>query len=126
MANKDGTKSGGRAKGVRNKDSPPVEEKAKELGIDPWETLLLFVKGDYKALGYSTEKYVSGYSQSGDEIFSFVIEPSVRMKAASEAMNYIAPKKKSVEHTGIGSEALVNSFSQMVASLAKEMQPEKK
>lgn len=88
-------KGGGRQKGTPNKSKLPLLEKAKALGIDPFEVLLLFAKGDWKGLGYSNE-FIVNISKFGETI-RHTIEPSIRAKAASEAAGYMYPKLKSIE-----------------------------
>jgi hypothetical protein len=91
-----GIKTGGRQKGAVNKDSLPLEQKARELGIDPFEVLLRFAAGDWKGLGYQSEVQVTSQGDRG-ETFKMTIDPAVRSKAAAEACNYLYPKKKAVE-----------------------------
>lgn len=91
-------KFGGRKKGTRNKNNAPLFEKAKELKIDPFEVLLHFAKGDWKALGYESET-ITVYSKDvvNEE---YTIQPIVRQRAAAEACQYLYPKLKAIEHTG--------------------------
>lgn len=95
---------GGRQKGTPNKKVSPLRGKALELGIDPFEVLLLFAKGDWKALGYPSEfdKKVS----QGKEYQERVIDPSDRVNAAKEACKYIHPQLKAVEHSGPDGQAI--------------------
>lgn len=88
-------KGGGRQKGTSNKSKLPLLEKAQALGVDPFEVLLLFSKGDWKALGYSSELIIS--TNKMGETVKYTIEPAVRMKAASEAAGYMYPKRKAIE-----------------------------
>jgi hypothetical protein len=98
--NNDGRgRMGGRKKGTPNKDKIELLAKAQELGVDPFEVLLLFAKGDWKALGYDSEKYVASESDHGS-IYKWTIEPSVRAKCASEACQYLYAKRKAIEHSG--------------------------
>ncbi len=92
-------KSGGRKKGVKNKESVPLEEKSKELGINPFEILLLFAQGDWQKLGYESQKIIK-FGANGVENEEYIIPPSVRAKAASEACQYLYPKLKAIEHSG--------------------------
>lgn len=85
MANRDGTKSGGRRKGTPNKNTCPAQERAEQLGVDPIEILLLVVKGDWAALGYKNP---------------LTITLDQRINAAKEVAQYIVPKKRSVELSG--------------------------
>ena len=59
-----------------------MHDKAVELGVDPFEVLLLFAKGDTKALN---EPY---------------IDPALRLRAACEAAEYLYPKRRSIELSG--------------------------
>ena len=85
------TPGSGRKKGSGNKKSLLVAEKAMELGVDPFEILLKFASADWKALGYKEEYQVT---KDGARL---TISPEVRLKAASEACQYILPKKKAME-----------------------------
>ena len=89
----------GRPKGSFSKERYLFQEKAAELGIDLFETLLRFAKGDWKALGYEAESAPSSIGQFGT-VYKYTIDPAVRLKAITEAMNYIAPKLRSIEVTG--------------------------
>lgn len=94
--NKGHKKLGGRKKGVKNRNSIPLEEKARELHVDPFEILLLFAKGDWKSLGYSSGTE-SRFSPSGDEYEVDIITAELRLKAAAEASQYLYPKLKAIE-----------------------------
>lgn len=85
----------GRKKGTPNKDKAPVKEMASRLGVDPLEILLLYAKGDWKALGYESEKitvYSRDYSNE-----KYVIDPAVRMSAAADACRYMYPQLKQID-----------------------------
>lgn len=87
----------GRKKGQKNKDSIPLEEKCKELGVDPFEILLHFASGNWKKLGYKSEtKTIFGNNFSNEE---YNIEPSIRSKAAAEACQYVYSKRKAIDVT---------------------------
>lgn len=88
----------GRKKGTPNKNAVPLKEKAEALGVDPFEILLLFAKGDWKELGYPAAMVVK-YSQHCQNE-EFTIPPATRAKAAAEASQYLYPKLKAVEHSG--------------------------
>lgn len=94
-----GKKTGGRVKGTLNRDTLTVREKAETLGIDPYEILLLFAKGDWKALGY-TEEFIEVQSKDCTN-YQYVIDPAVRARCAAEAVQYIEPKRKAIEHSGL-------------------------
>lgn len=86
---------GGRAKGTPNAGTLPLEAKAKELGIDPFEVLLHFAKGDWRALGYAQEQAPSSYSEHGT-VYKYTIDPAVRSKAAQEACHYLYSKRQAI------------------------------
>lgn len=86
----------GRKKGVPNRQTLTVIQKAEELGIDPFKILLYFAAGDWKKLGYESEKYVVSSSDQGF-VEKWTIEPAVRAKSAQEACSYLYPKRKAVE-----------------------------
>jgi hypothetical protein len=52
MADQEGNKTGGRVAGTPNKRTIDFKAKAEKVGIDLAEFLLLYVKGDRRALGY--------------------------------------------------------------------------
>lgn len=91
-------KVGGRAKGTPNKPTRTLIEKAQELGVDPFEVLLLFAKEDWKSLGYEARTKTS-FTSAGIEFEEFIIEPAMRVKAAAEACQYIHAKRKAIEQT---------------------------
>lgn len=89
-------KFGGRKKGVPNKDKAEAQAKAVELGVDPFEVLLLFARGDWKALGYESERVLQSCSEFG-EVYKFTIDPNVRAKCAAEACQFMLPKLKAID-----------------------------
>lgn len=100
MAAKKGhPKYGGRKKGTPNKTTLPLEEKARELGVDPFEILLRFAAGDWEGLGYDAEIYHQE-KPDGSVRMGYVITPNMRLTAAGEACQYIYPKRKAVELKG--------------------------
>jgi len=92
-------KTGGRTKGSVNHRTKELLTITEELGVHPFEVLLHFVKGDWRSLGYK-----SGTRQiltkTGDIVEIDVIEPETHLKAASEACQYLYPKRKAVELSG--------------------------
>lgn len=90
-----GEKIGGRKKGTPNKSSIPLAEKTIVLDVNPFEILLLFAKGDWESLGYQSATKVL-YSKSGDPYEMDIITPDHRLKAASEAAQYLYPKLKAI------------------------------
>lgn len=86
----------GKPKGAISLLTRKVAETAARLGIDPFEVLLRFASGDWKALGYDKEKFIAGRNEYG--IWKkWTIDPSVRIQAAKEAAQYILPKLRSIE-----------------------------
>lgn len=94
-------KTGGRKKGVKNKTILPTEDLVTKLNVDPLEILMLFAKGDWKALGYDAEGSIC-YTPSGIEFFRPTITPEQRVTAATQAVKYIYSQKKAVELSNSG------------------------
>ena len=92
-------KAGGRQKGTRNHDHRTVAERAAALGVDPFEIMLLFAKGDWKGLGYKKES-TTRWTGNGIEYEEERIPPALRAKMAADVAQYIKPKLKAVEHSG--------------------------
>ena len=88
----------GSRKGIPNKRSAQLDEVARRLKCDPFELLLLFAKGDWKALGYENECYFAEKAD-GSVKMGYVISPETRMYAAKEAIKYLHAQKKAVEHS---------------------------
>lgn len=91
-------KTGGRKKGSPNKPTRELKEIAADLGVDPFEVLLHFAKGDFAALGY--DECVTKYTKAGDSYEEPTIGPELRQKAAKDACEYLYPKLKSIELKG--------------------------
>lgn len=68
------------------------------LGVDPFEILLYFAKGDWKSLGYA-EATRTYFTAAGIEAEEEIIKPELRMHAAKEACQYVLPKRKATEMT---------------------------
>lgn len=100
-------KIGGRKKGSIAKNRKELIEKAEALGIDVFETLLLFAAGDWKRLGYDSPHHVTGKTLKGEEIVVERISPELRQKSANDAAKYISPQLKAVDvSTSEGKEAI--------------------
>jgi hypothetical protein len=84
----------GREKGSMNKNRQVLHDKARDLGVDTFEILLLFAKGDYAALGYEQHQ-IKTYGENTS--YELTISPELRAKCAEKAMEYLYPKLKSVE-----------------------------
>jgi hypothetical protein len=82
-----------------------------QLGVDPFEILLFFAKGDWKSLGYeqATRTY---FTAAGIEAEEEIIKPELRMQAAKEACQYVLPKRKATEMT-ITDEARMKEIERM-------------
>lgn len=92
-----GKRLGGRSKGTPNKRTLELKELAEKLGVDPFEILLLFAKGDYAALGY--DEFEEKMGAAGIPVSIRTIEPELREKAAKDACEYLYPKRKAIEVT---------------------------
>lgn len=108
----------GKKKGAKNKRTVELQEKAKELGINPFEVLLLFADNRWEDLGYANET-ITKYSASGDSYEEYVIDPSTRVVAAKEACKYLYPQLKAIDHTSNG-ESLGQSLTDVLKSLAND------
>lgn len=89
------TPGSGRAPGTPNKNTIDLQRLSEEMGIHPFKILLHFAAGDWKALGYQRESYVEYGKDYDNEVL--YIQPEVRVKAASEAAQYLYPKRKAIE-----------------------------
>lgn len=97
MATPKGVRIGGRQAGTPNKSTVELQERARALGVDPFEILCLFAKGDYEALGYEKER-VKAISEFGT-VYELTISPELRQKSAKDACEYIHSKRKAIEHS---------------------------
>lgn len=117
---RDGSKSGGRPKGARNKDTLEADALAKKLGIDPFEVLLRMAAGQWEELGYKAEKRIVGMNEYG-EWDDYTIPVAVRAKAAERATEFLRPKLKSVDITADGlKDAMALSFTALLAQATKD------
>lgn len=87
----------GKKKGHITRDRQMLLDKAKELGVDPFEILLRFAANDWKGLGYESHMRVVGKTQRGDDILTDTIEPQLRARCASDACQFMLPKLKAIE-----------------------------
>lgn len=85
----------GRPKGSKNIRSITVEMIAANFKVDPFEILMRFVAGDWKALGYENECYFKE-GPAGEIKMGYVISPEMRLHAAKEAAKYLYSQKQSV------------------------------
>ncbi len=98
-AHKGHKKSGGRVKGTPNKKTQTLMEKVAELGVDPFEILLHYASGNWKALGHPKPTQTR-YTMTGEPYEIPIITEDMRIQSAKEAAQYIHPKRKAVEVTG--------------------------
>lgn len=82
--------------GSPNQFKMDAQAKAKELGIDPFEILLLFAGEKWEELGYKSPE-MQKVTKDGSAVFVDRIPPELRVQAAKEAAQYILPKRKALE-----------------------------
>lgn len=99
MATVDGKKTGGRVAGVPNKKSLSALLKAQEMKVDPFEFLLNVIKGDWKALGYESGQIEITMNGIPIPVKVDRITLEMRISAAKEAVQYLMPKRKALEHS---------------------------
>lgn len=97
MANKDGSKSGGRVKGSIAKKTAEMQEKVTKYKWHPFDVLMMYANRDHKALELPEYKVV-GYSVTGEPIEALSISAELQVSSAKGAMEYVAQKLKAVEH----------------------------
>lgn len=110
-------KTGGRPPGALNKRSQELKELAEELGINPFEIMLRLAANDWEGLGYKEgERRIE--VAGGGSYYEDVIPPALRGQMAKEAIKYLAPQLKSVEHSSDGS--MGNTFIAVTKEQIKE------
>ena len=94
-----GLKHKGRAKGTQNKRTKLVEEIAERLKVDPFEIMMLYAKGDWKALGYESEVILveSGEGDGSKISMKYIISPELRSQNAQAAARYLYAHKQAVD-----------------------------
>jgi hypothetical protein len=105
MADRDGNKTGGRQKGTPNKATEELQEIARKFKYHPFEIMMMYAHRDHKALGLP-EYTTIAVTESGERIEKLTISPELQEKSAKDANEYLAPKRKAVEHTGKNGEKL--------------------
>lgn len=111
-------KYGGRSKGTLNKKTRDLYEIMDRLECNPFEVLLHFAKGDYKALGLDPKastnenmqdiinNAIEGFVDDGhtdkeieeiEKAFLNPISPELMQKSAKDACEYLFPKRKAIE-----------------------------
>jgi hypothetical protein len=88
----------GRKPGTPNKKTQELRDLADKLGVNPFEILLHFAKGNWEALGYEGPT-VTKVTQGG-VVVEDRISPELRSSSAREACKYLFPQLKAVEHSG--------------------------
>lgn len=84
----------GRPKGSIDKNTIKAQacELARSMGIDPLEILLHFAAGNWESLGYKQGHKLTQFGEQD------IISAETRMSAAREAVKYVYPALKSMEH----------------------------
>lgn len=80
-------KKGGRKAGVPNKATISAKLLAEKMGVDPFEILLHIANGNYIALGFK-------------ETEACRLTLDHRLLAAKEAVKYLRPQLRAIEHSG--------------------------
>lgn len=88
----------GRRAGTPNRATQTLQEIADSLGVNPFQILLYFAKGDYEALGLMKPSQKL-YDENGEELNIEIpqISLELRQKSAKDACEYLYPKRKSIE-----------------------------
>lgn len=106
------TPGSGRVAGTPNKKTVEAMVRAEELGIDPFEILLLFAAGDWEALGLSPTRTMT--SGAGGTYEVDTISPELRQKSAHDACKYLLPQRKAMEmstNEGMGFKVVIEDYS---------------
>lgn len=113
-------KTGGRVKGVPNKQTQTLQEISERLECNPFEILLYFAKGDHDALGYEEHQIL--VTKTGETVTVLTISPELRQKSAKDACEYLHPKRKALEHSGSieGKSATLEEFLKQQSDKLKE------
>jgi hypothetical protein len=114
-------KMGGMKKGAITRDRQMLLDKAKELGVDPFEILLRIANNDWKGLGYKKEGQTV-HTAGGGSFYQPEIDCALRAKAAADACQYMLPKLKSIDITQTEDEGPINI--QLNLSAGYEPQPQ--
>lgn len=108
---KPGERRGGRAEGTPNKATASIEEKLARLGCDPLEGMARIALNDLPC-GVCRGKGKTKYMRDGkisvricESCYGTLYEacaPELRGKMLAELAQYVAPKRKAIEHSGPG------------------------
>src|SRR5690348_9649715 len=105
-----GTRVGGRKPGTPNKSTQTVQDTLARLGVDPFEGMAI-IAANKLPCGVCRGKGKTSYKITGsDQIHQRTCEscygtlfeacsPELRGKMHSELAQYVAPKRKAVDHT---------------------------
>jgi hypothetical protein len=122
MADKNGNKTGGRAKGVPNKRTLEMQEKAQKYKWHPFDILMLYVNRDHDALGLPEYQFkMVGKGEDAEMMEELTISPELQVSAAKAALKYLAPELKAIEHA-VSDETVekIKSYEEYLKSLNKE------
>ena len=86
----------GKQKGTTSLKRRTIEEKIESSGLDTILGLCYFALGDWKALGYDSEKETK-WTGNGIEYEEYRISPELRLHALKEVTQYQYAKKRHVE-----------------------------
>jgi antitoxin component of RelBE/YafQ-DinJ toxin-antitoxin module len=81
----------GRKPGTPNRATSEAKRLAEEMGVDPFQVLLLFVKGDAEALDLPVHQLADGTEARR------AVPLDMRLDAAKAAVQYLLPKRKALE-----------------------------
>jgi hypothetical protein len=95
MASNSGDKTGGRKKDTPNKKSKDLIDLAEQMSVSPFEIMLHFASGNFKALGM--KEYQIKSSGMGKTYEELSILPEMRLNAAYKAAQFLHPKRKAIE-----------------------------
>lgn len=95
-AEKKEKKGRGRPKGSSNIDRQWLIDRARAMGADPFQVLLLYVKSDWKGLGYDSPT-VTRYSARGQPYEEDQITGDQRIASATALIRHMLPTLKAVD-----------------------------
>lgn len=108
----------GRPKGSLNARTSDLLDISERLKCNPFEVLIHFAKGDFKALGY--DHHQIKVTKDGTTVSELTISPELRQRSAKDACEYLFPKRKAVEHTfdsSMPDEDLINETAKLLKAV---------